>query len=1295
MLQIWWIYYFLLQIVVGANSEPTTVYLFPAFSHETEDCAIQWTSMCDPVEVDPSKNTNNPTLEIFEYKYIRQVIGNDDLYEVMLEVKIEDSIDLDYLKQIYFTHRQVPDMENDSLWIFDSMSNILIDSPYHIFVKWVMVAQQHSDQMCTTPFELVYFWQVPRADNPEYTSMVRPNYFHECQDLGGGANYYPLQCWDPVCAEETTTSEPESELTSGIKTFEEENTIVETKETTLVTVVLPRSDMSESATTIDASSTEEVADLPTVTATLLKPIFIELSPPAIECPSSWNNTLEDVPFGGNSRTQGYPELEIFEFVSIKWSHRDFYEGIFEIKIADIYSISELRYIKLDMPYHLGANSVYLWDESNNDWGSPYHFYVSFLFEAQTIDQMKCTNTMEVHYWWPNEYIYYYHGTQGFWHEPDSSILCWDEVCVRPPNESSTEEDIDVPTATLELLESISDLPSPIDCPSSWRNGVCDYPLGSGSIWNKNVKLEIFEFISIKWIQEDYYEAILEFKIDDLYPASYLERIDIYIEDPYNYNTQIRLYNVWEGGSDVDESPYHFYLSYLFEAQTIGQLKCTNLLSIHYYWSLVDHSSYYHGCEESLGEYGSFLDYPLQCWDEVCVRPLESSTEKEWDSTSESGETSDTHKSNESNIVFETSDETDISSEEPSYSNDFAEPLDTNEPYNETSNSENGTNDLDSATVTFDESEGSSTIGIEPVDNNTTVDYSTEPENDTQTVTQTVESMVETTYPSHLSESTEEESFANGETTVTDTDESNNVKETIDIDITSQVKATTQVEATDGAHGDITEIIGETTESYNDDIINSTAAPAEDVPWLESETRDEDNSTDQVTPESSKPIAESSISLPNNDASDPATNESSNPLTKDSHESDSGVLTNSPIEVLTEPVSESQATFLTGETTWFASESPTYQRSSQPPVETNSANTEGTTRSLLETDELNINSTTTIFSDQSVSGTGVPVGLTSEDSKESSLNPAISSKLSTGSGTQIPTSSPSKVLSDVSISNSSKLGSRNPSMLSTGKHTNADPNPNTTDKSEGNSSNSAHGNLVTATITKPDTTYVTTITQPYKLPVIVTTISGPDTTYVTTITGSYKSLDAVTTIGRSDTANVVNKSSNNVVGATIVELDTNYVTTITHPGGFSKVTTGNQQSLVSTTSTSSSHDPAVKVSSLFNAPVAIQFHPSGEQYQQEQYQQEQKIQGTNILTGASATIGSDERTYQTSIQAVSTASNSDSEVVSSIPVAITSSSENTVVASSAPEATEEFEGSAPILRGDIFMVCLYLVSILLV
>ncbi|RLV96266.1 hypothetical protein JA1_000412 [Spathaspora sp. JA1] len=617
-------YLLLLQILAAVNADETTLTWPPTFTYETEDCPTptEWEDKCEYDLGERAQGYGYPDVITFEYKHISHIIGTNDLYEVLLEFEIDAAHQFPWalsLNEISFNDLQTPDdyLTSQKFAFDQDHSEELGDSPYHFFVKWVMQTEADGQSMCTTPFMIEYIWDAPAPANKAKRADVKAQYVHDCNE-----GDYPLQCWIPVCSGSETQSNDE-ETTSDIETSEVETSEIETSEEETSEIETSEEETSEEETSEEETSEEETSVEPTITA---PPATFEttnesLPTPNTDCPTSWVDRcrVRPVQTGGFS-----PTMKNFEFIEINSIMDDYYEVLVEIEIdPSIFPASSLEYISLKdlvTPDDYLSNPFIIYDRSltENVLGeSPYHFFVRWAMQTQILSGLVCTTPFSIEFSWRD-------GTTpprgrsssslkvSFIHDCDSEdphdypLQCWAPDCVGGE-----------PSTITTLTNGVSE---PTSCPTTFEAdpGVCDFTFGSGSHSQSYPNLETFEFQTIQSVGDDYYEVMVEFAIDGVsLPKRKLQQIRVRgIESPNGYVDDPLVIYDRNSVDEVGDSPYHFFLYWIMQAQYLNGVTCTTPFSIQYIWDS-ESAIYGHGCES---DNNGAHDYPLQCWSDECVEP---------------------------------------------------------------------------------------------------------------------------------------------------------------------------------------------------------------------------------------------------------------------------------------------------------------------------------------------------------------------------------------------------------------------------------------------------------------------------------------------------------------------------------------------------------------------------------------------------------------------------------------------------------------------------------------------------
>ncbi|EGW33070.1 uncharacterized protein SPAPADRAFT_49994 [Spathaspora passalidarum NRRL Y-27907] len=181
----------------------------------------------------------------------------------------------------------------------------------------------------------------------------------------------------------------------------------------------------------------------------------------------------------------------------------------------------------------------------------------------------------------------------------------------------------------------------------WEDSCSIGDAGFRGTWEPELQTFEFKYISHVVDSVDLYEVMLEFQLDTSnLPFGYL--IGIYfinILSPGGYiqYSQPALNSWLEDSESVSASPYHFFVKWVMQTESDGNQMCTTPFQIQYSWQyqsipsskraipglVVQTANYIHDCNG---------DYPLQCWENVCMKQPETTTDHY--ETSESGKVSE-------------------------------------------------------------------------------------------------------------------------------------------------------------------------------------------------------------------------------------------------------------------------------------------------------------------------------------------------------------------------------------------------------------------------------------------------------------------------------------------------------------------------------------------------------------------------------------------------------------------------------------------------------------------------------
>ncbi|RLV91250.1 Lysostaphin [Spathaspora sp. JA1] len=486
------------------------------------DCPAHFDSLKCKFEVGESSRHNDiPEVKKFDFFSIEWI--QDSYYEVMMEFEIEDTIRTRKLQRMYLDGLNAPDqylgLEVELYNRFDETP--AGSSPYHFFFKWVMTTEMIDNYFCTTPFYVRYIWDEVRAD-----------YGHGCD---GDMLDSPLQCWKEYCEPEPT-GDP-------------------------------------------------------LTIINIEPTF----PPSIECPA-WYEDFCTVEGNGNIP-------EIFQFVHIRSIENDLYEVMLEFKMdgmgrrkSDIKNIRIMDLLREDNSYE----SIILYDHGGDQVGdSPYHFFLSWVMKAESDYKRACTSPFYIQYEW-NDFdpMTFGHGCYSSDQYPKQ---CWDNICQpeihgEPSMIASTRDDLNHPT----------------DCPKHFDSIDCGFPIGDSSRRNGFPEVFKFDFVSIEWVKDSYYEVMMEFEIADTIRSNKLQSIYLEgLQTPDDYLLRPSLFIRGSLEHLVGDSPYHFFFKWVMNTERQGRAFCTTPFHVIYEWES-NTADYGYGCD------GYNLDSPHQCWEEYCA-----------------------------------------------------------------------------------------------------------------------------------------------------------------------------------------------------------------------------------------------------------------------------------------------------------------------------------------------------------------------------------------------------------------------------------------------------------------------------------------------------------------------------------------------------------------------------------------------------------------------------------------------------------------------------------------------------
>ncbi|EGW33034.1 uncharacterized protein SPAPADRAFT_66046 [Spathaspora passalidarum NRRL Y-27907] len=868
------------------------------------------------------------------------------------------------------------------------------------------------------------------------------------------------------------------------------------------------------------------------------------NPTTLTWPAPFSYEKEDCPFyWGDRCPQGdnypkpdwAPKIKTFQYVYLNYvqDREDLYEVMIEFELytdnlpaGDLVSITfnNLRTPEDYIPNPQSALANWL-DASESVSSSPYHFFVKWVMQAEYNGYQLCTTPFSIKYSWtpqipsfkralavPNAVVEYVHDCYG-----EYPIQCWDQICGKKVNaEPST------------ITSTLANLPQPTDCPDSYEPMMCNYQ-GSGD------GLEIFRFVSVHHISDLLYEVTIEFQLkDSLYPVRDLQEITIdQLTTPGNYLPNLQLYG--NGMDPVGDSPYHWFFTFVMEAEDMGNFVCATPFSIYYQWSGFS-KTYIHSCGELLD---GIYDLPLQCWENTCVKPLqETTTESEKESSTEPIEIELTESSEETST-----EETSTENEEDE---SFTEP---EKDYSTKLQSESST---ESGEGTFTESNQ---------DSSSSEDFS---DPSSEIITESWFEQVSTPYPTSeltaiSSEPGTDISFSNIPTQLPFPIESPIVHPENPIESNSE-------DLTDPNTNEPTDpMTREPMDPGADDPIEYITEESTVTPTYEHSYPSTGETNILSTDENSYPPTEEqtdeSTIPPTTDMSQPETKTTEEPsITYNTNQTGTEEPTSLVSKGLSETYSEDPPELHSESSTVLPTEEPTLsenptipilgevtftviQSSDQPPPPSIETVTEANA-------ETNINPTIRTFPESftSVNSDPPPVTITlTEIITTTSIDPSNPNVSETLILTVITTS-----IDVPQVVVTTTVSRPDTTYVTTITEPYNPPVIVTTTVSESDSSyvttiTEPYNPPVTVTVSNPDTTYVTTVTNPYYPPPTVTTIVNPDTTYVVTVTPPYVPPGVVTTITNPYTTYVTTGPYNPpVVVTTIVYPDTTLVATVTGP-----------------------------------------------------------------------------------------------------------------------------------------------------
>ncbi|RLV96528.1 hypothetical protein JA1_000062 [Spathaspora sp. JA1] len=1079
------------------------------------DCLTTWEERCSapPVETDGF----SPSMKKFEFVEINSII--DDYYEVLIEIEITSSIfPVSSLEYIALKDLISPDNYlSNPFRIYDrSLSeNVLGESPYHFFVRWAMKTQTIDDLVCTTPFSIEFSWKggVQPAQGRS-SSSFKLSFIHDCESED--PHDYPLQCWPKECVE------PEPENTEpGPVTIEPEK-----------------------------------PDLPE----------------PLNCPEVWTDDYAcNVTMGDHAKSKSYPEVLAFEFKSIKFINENLYKVVVEFQIdSRVHSIKYLERVRIMLEhsaygYNNGRVTIYERSSSSNlAADSPYHFYFVYVMRTQSVGSFTCTSSFSIDYYWKDSTVVsYHHGCSG----ADSPLQCWEDEChaeLDPSTIPTTRDDLtstkDSPPIPSTVISTLDDLPSPTACPIEFGLSECTFDVGDSSRSNMFPSVLKFDFISIEWVEDDSYEVMIEFEIENTMPIDILRKINILgLQTPgYYLPFYFEIYSDLNPENTVGDSPYHFFFKWVATAELMHNTVCTTPFHISYRWDN-EFGEYGHGCPWQIAN----ADSPLQCWEDLCTpettripstiiatdERLPQATECNYKNTDSCsvGHLSGVKtfnfvhiKSIEDNL-YEVMLEFEIRTIHPKSSVRSISVTGIPDQYHDLllydydgvdqvgdsafhfflvwvmEVASDGTRNCTTPfSIQYNWSSGVhqefnhgcnywdeyaiqcwDEVCTAPEETTTTVQEETTTEPEEEIITeQELETTIE---PDETATTVPEETTTEAEETTTEAEETTTVP---DETTTEPDKLSTQRDETTTGLENAT-----TTEPEEESI----AEPANEIttqPEVEPTTNTEGESSLGLK-EPSDPPTESFTENP----TAPPTNEGSTITVSETAVEPPTFVTRTVTETVTSTYDSTSRVF---------TETVTYTTIDPPLV------TRTLTETIIRTDADPI--TTRIFTET--------VTYTTAD-------PPPDTRTLTDTITTVvidPDSPTNSITLTLTVTITSVRTPSNPTGTS------PTPPPVTP------------GTEMRITITNLGTTYITTITESYSPLVVVTTISNPDTTYVTTITEPYNPPFVGMVPGLDNTyATTITQQYNPLVVTTISEVDTTYVTTISYPAGFPATPPGPQSS----------------------------------------------------------------------------------------------------------------------------------------
>ncbi|EGW33032.1 uncharacterized protein SPAPADRAFT_49958 [Spathaspora passalidarum NRRL Y-27907] len=395
---------------------------FSNWAHPTyTSCANQiLEDKCDVTFGQHSKSQNFPQLKTFEFVEIERV--QDWFYQVIIEFEISpiSNAKLQYVRFHVADGGSVFNyLSTGVLYDYNRNINLLGFSPYHFFIRWQMMANIEGDLVCAPPLKVEYMYILDQDEQNGLSSSdleVVADYVYDCKN-----GDVPLQCWDLQCSkseapiEEIVTSLQEnSELTEEEESttsleMEETSDILEgTSESTHEEFDLTVETITDTTETItDTTETTSLSEQPSVT--ILPTLFLpgDFPPPQEDVPEEVFDDVQcKISFGEFSENHNFPNLEIFEFRSIKKISEDYYEVEVEFKIDNSQlptdNIDSIQFTGLQTANNYLGDTILLYSRELNGKldNSPHHFLVHWVMEAGSYDEdYVCTTPFQVEYKW--------------------------------------------------------------------------------------------------------------------------------------------------------------------------------------------------------------------------------------------------------------------------------------------------------------------------------------------------------------------------------------------------------------------------------------------------------------------------------------------------------------------------------------------------------------------------------------------------------------------------------------------------------------------------------------------------------------------------------------------------------------------------------------------------------------------------------------------------------------------------------------------------------------------------------